>query len=150
MSGISLNFLISKEPIGVYNILAETYLREDSVLLKKKHILSRKSMGDELIKFDDFLNIGLLKSKDNPLDRIISITYDKGLIYLKSTDYFGVEWFYKNLFSNLVAFNKEIADKKFENFNSFVENMNKTISEKESTNIKKKRKFYNYCCCEER
>lgn len=167
MSEISINFTVSDEFLNHSNIVAETYLRNDSILLEKKHIISRIKISNELIKFDDFLEVNLLKSKKNALDLTIFIKYSKGSIYLKSSDSFAIKWFFDKLISNLEEYNKlknsqkfvdnsnenydnDIRDKKIKEFNNFLKKVNSPLSKKEQDSIRKKNKFYNHCLNEER
>lgn len=167
MINVSLNFTVSDAYLSHSNIVAETYLKNDSIFLEKKHIISRKKIDNELIKFDDFLEVNLLNSKNNSLDLTIFIKYSKGLVYLKSSDSVAVKWFFDNLISNLEEYNKiknsyksvdtslEMSinnenDKKIKDFNNFLEKINKPLSRKEQDSLKKKNKFYNHCTNEER
>ncbi len=151
MSDIFLNFTVSDAYLNHSTIVAETYLREDSILLEKKHVISRKKIANELIKFDDFLEVNLLKSKKNSLDLTIFIRYADGVIYLKSSDSFATKWFFDNLISNLKEYDdfKNSAEKTKE-FNDFLEKVNKPLSKEEQNSLKKKNKFYNHCLNEER
>lgn len=151
MSDIFLNFTVSDAYLNHSTIVAETYLMEDSILLEKKHVISRKKIANELIKFDDFLEVNLLKSKKNSLDLTIFIKYNDGVIYLKSSDSFATKWFFDNLISNLKEYNdfKNSAEKTKE-LNDFLEKMNKPLSKEEQNSLKKKNKFYNHCLNEER
>lgn len=151
MNDVFLNFTVSDAYLNHSNIVVETYLRNDSVLLEKKHIISRKKIANELIKFDDFLEVNLLKSKKNSLDLTIFIRYADEVIYLKSSDSFATKWFFDNLISNLKEYNnlKNSAEKTKE-FNDFLENVNKPLSKEEQNSLKMKNKFYNHCLNEER
>lgn len=154
MSDIFLNFTVSDAYLNHSTIVAETYLMEDSILLEKKHVISRKKIANELIKFDDFLEVNLLKSKKNSLDLTIFIKYIDGVIYLKSSDSFATKWFFDNLISNLKKYNKKVNltddNSKIKEFNAFLEKVNKPLSKEEQNSLKKKNKFYNHCLTEER
>lgn len=167
---ISLNFMVSDINYNHSNIVAEAFLDEDSIVLENKQILSRKDISKEVIYFNDIYKITFSRPKCNSLDYSISIEYNEevnsknhlNIIYLKSSDVFGVKWFYDHLISYIENYNSynnsssgsdfdiksdsnNLNDKKVEDFNNFLECVNKPFSKKEEDSSKHKKKFYNFC-----
>ena len=82
----SLNFSIShKDPAGTYfnhdsmssNIISETSLEEDHILLRKKSLLKRKFISSEKIYYREIVNLDLIKSSSSSLYSSIRIVYSK-------------------------------------------------------------------------
>lgn len=171
-NNISLNFMVSDASSKNSNIVAEVHLEEDSIILAKKHMISRKIISNDKIQFNDISKVTLSKSQFNSLESSICINYSnfnsnsnstfssssnsnnsQKTIYLKSADGFAVKWFYDNLISYIEYFNENNNDsinKKLEDFNNFLEKVNQPLSEDKKDSLKSKNKFYNYCVNEER
>ncbi|AMK15810.1 hypothetical protein [Methanobrevibacter olleyae] len=84
------------------NVISETSLEEDCILLKKKSLLKRKSMGSLKIFYSEIIDLKLKKSDLSTLYSSIEIIfskngYSKHLISLTSSDSFAVRWFYDGL-----------------------------------------------------
>ena len=84
------------------NVISETSLEENHILLKKKSLLKRKSMGSLKIFYAEIIDLKLNKSNSSSLYSSISIVYSKNgytkhLISLSSSDSFAVRWFYDEL-----------------------------------------------------
>ena len=84
------------------NIISETSLEENYILLKKKSLLQRKSMGALKIFYSEIIDLKLNKSDLSSLYSSIVIVYSKNgyikhLISLSSSDGFAVRWFYDEL-----------------------------------------------------
>ena len=106
-----INFSIShKDPNSSYfkndsmssNIISETSLEEDCVLLKKKSLLKRKFISSEKIYYWEIVDLDLLKSSASSLYSSIRIVYSKNgyskrFLSLSSSDSFAVRWFYDAL-----------------------------------------------------
>ena len=100
------------------NIISETYLEENYILLNKKSLLKRKSTGSLKIFYSEIIDLRLNKSDLSSLYSSIDIVYSKNgyskhLISLSSSDGFAVRWFYDELVvryslikSNLKDFDK--------------------------------------------
>ena len=147
------------------NVISETSLEENHILLKKKSLLKRKSMGSLKIFYSEIIDLKLNKSNLSSLYSSIVIVYSKNgytkhLISLSSSDGFAVRWFYDELVvryslkkSNLD--NPDILksnEKKFlnendggskdsDNFDDFMNQMNAEISDKRKKQISKQMKF---------
>lgn len=122
-NNISLNFMVSDSSSKNSNIVAEVYLEEDSIILTKKHMISRKIISKDKIHFNDISKVSLSKSQFNSLESSIIIYYNfnnsdynsnsnnsQKTIYLKSADGFAVKWFYDNLISYIESFNENNND----------------------------------------
>lgn len=106
-----LNFSIShKDPNSTYfkndsmssNIISETSLEEDCILLKKKSLLKRKFISSEKIYYREIVDLDLVKSSVSSLYSSIRIVYSKNgyskrFLSLSSSDSFAVRWFYDAL-----------------------------------------------------
>lgn len=147
------------------NVISETSLEEDYILLKKKSLLKRKSMGSLKIFYSEIIDLKLNKSDLSSLYSSIVIVYSKNgytkhLINLSSSDGFAVRWFYDELVvrhslkksnlnkrdilkSNEKDFLNENNDnsKDLENRDKFMKQMNAEISDKRKKEISKQMKF---------
>lgn len=147
------------------NVISETSLEEDYILLKKKSLLKRKSMGSLKIFYSEIIDLKLNKSDLSSLYSSIVIVYSKNgytkhLINLSSSDGFAVRWFYDELVvrhslkksnlnkrdilkSNEKDFLNENNDnsKDLDNLDKFMKQMNAEISEKRKKEISKQMKF---------
>lgn len=147
------------------NVISETSLEEDYILLKKKSLLKRKSMGSLKIFYSEIIDLKLNKSDLSSLYSSIVIVYSKNgytkhLINLSSSDGFAVRWFYDELVvryslkksnlnkrdilkSNEKDFLNENNDnsKDSDNLDKFMKQMNAEISEKRKKEISKQMKF---------
>ena len=155
------------------NIISETSLEENFILLKKKSLLQRKSMGALKIFYSEIIDLKLNKSDLSSLYSSIVIVYSKNgyikhLISLSSSDGFAVRWFYDELVvrhsmiksnlnkSDFIKSNeKDFLDGKdndsneSQKFDDFMNQMNAEISEKRKREISKQMKF-DRCSSEER
>lgn len=109
--GYLINFSIShKDPNSSYfkndsmssNIISETSLEEDYILLKKKSLLKRKFISSEKIYYREIVDLDLVKSSVSSLYSSIRIVYSKNgyskrFLNLSSSDSFAVRWFYDAL-----------------------------------------------------
>ena len=155
------------------NIISETSLEENYILLKKKSLLQRKSMGALKIFYSEIIDLKLNKSDLSSLYSSIVIVYSKNgyikhLISLSSSDGFAVRWFYDELVvrhsmiksnlnkSDFIKSNeKDFLDGKdndsneSQKFDEFMNQMNAEISEKRKREISNQMKF-DRCSSEER
>ena len=155
------------------NIISETSLEENYILLKKKSLLQRKSMGALKIFYSEIIDLKLNKSDLSSLYSSIVIVYSKNgyikhLISLSSSDGFAVRWFYDELVvrhsmiksnlnkSDFIKSNekdflegKDDDSKGSDKFDDFMNQMNAEISEKRKKQISKQMKF-DRCSSEER
>ena len=190
-SGYLLNFSFSQKrlsskdkddasDLGVFskscmssNIISETSLEENYILLKKKSLLQRKSMGALKIFYSEIIDLKLNKSDLSSLYSSIVIAYSKNgytkhLVSLSSSDGFAVRWFYDELVvrhsmiksnlnkSDFIKSNeKDFLDGKdndsneSQKFDDFMNQMNAEISEKRKREISNQMKF-DRCSSEER
>ncbi|MCQ2961168.1 MAG: hypothetical protein MJ235_02330 [archaeon] len=147
------------------NVISETSLEENHILLKKKSLLKRKSMGSLKIFYSEIIDLKLNKSNLSSLYSSIVIVYSKNgytkhLISLSSSDGFAVRWFYDELVvryslrksnldkpdilkSNEKKFLNENdgGSKDSDNFDDFMNQMNAEISDKRKKQISKQMKF---------
>ena len=147
------------------NVISETSLEEDYILLKKKSLLKRKSMGSLKIFYSEIIDLKLNKSDLSSLYSSIVIVYSKNgyskhLISLSSSDSFAVRWFYDELVvrysliksnlnkSDILKSNEEdyLNDRDgnleiSEKLDDFMKQMNAEISEKRKKKISKQMKF---------
>ena len=155
------------------NIISETSLEENYILLKKKSLLQRKSMGALKIFYSEIIDLKLNKSDLSSLYSSIVIVYSKNgyikhLVSLSSSDGFAVRWFYDELVvrhsmiksnlnkSDFIKSNeKDFLDGKdndsneSQKFDDFMNQMNAEISEKRKREISNQMKF-DRCSSEER
>lgn len=147
------------------NVISETSLEDNYILLKKKSLLKRKSMGSLKIFYSEIIDLKLNKSDLSALYSSIVIVYSKNgyskhLISLSSSDSFAVRWFYDELVvrysliksnlnkSDILKSNEEnyLNDmddnlKNCEKLDDFMNQMNAEISEKRKKEISKQMKF---------
>ena len=163
------NLSISKESLSKNcmssNVISETSLEDKHILLRKRSLLQRKSMGSLKIFYSEIIDLKLNKSDLSSLYSSIVIVYSKNgytkhLINLSSSDSFAVRWFYDELVvryslkksnldkSNILKSNEKDflnengADSKdSDNFEEFMNQMNAEISEKRKKEISKQMKF---------
>ena len=155
------------------NIISETYLDENYILLNKKSLLKRKSTGSLKIFYAEIIDLKLNQSDLSSLYSSIQIIYSKNgytkhLITLSSSDSFAVRWFYDELVvrysmiksnlnkPNIIKSNeKEFLDgngaelEGSHKFDDFMNQMNAEISDKRKKEISKQMKF-DRCSSEER
>ena len=147
------------------NVISETSLEDNYILLKKKSLLKRKSMGSLKIFYSEIIDLKLNKSDLSALYSSIVIVYSKNgyskhSISLSSSDSFAVRWFYDELVvrysliksnlnkSDILKSNEEnyLNDrydnlKNCEKLDDFMNQMNAEISEKRKKEISKQMKF---------
>ena len=155
------------------NVISETSLEEDYILLKKKSLLKRKSMGSLKVFYGEIIDLKLNKSNLSSLYSSISILYSKNgytkhLISLSSSDSFAVRWFYDELVVRYSLIKSNLNKSEFftsneENYleedtsnlkgadklDDFMNQMNAEISEKRKREISNQMKF-DRCSSEER
>ena len=155
------------------NIISETYLEENYILLNKKSLLKRKSTGSLKIFYAEIIDLKLNQSGLSSLYSSIEIVYSKNgytkhLITLSSSDSFAVRWFYDELVvrysmiksnlnkPNIIKSNeKEFLDgndtmlEESRKFDDFMNQMNAEISDKRKREISRQMKF-DRCSSEER
>lgn len=155
------------------NIISETYLDENYILLNKKSLLKRKSTGSLKIFYAEIIDLKLNQSDLSSLYSSIEIVYSKNgytkhLIILSSSDSFAVRWFYDELVvrysmiksnlnkPNIIKSNeKEFLDgndamlEGSHKFDDFMNQMNAEISDKRKREISRQMKF-DRCSSEER
>ena len=155
------------------NIISETYLEENYILLNKKSLLKRKSTGSLKIFYAEIIDLKLNQSDLSSLYSSIEIVYSKNgytkhLIILSISDSFAVIWFYDELVvrysmiksnlnkPNIIKSNeKEFLDgndvelEGSRKFDDFMNQMNAEISDKRKKEISKQMKF-DRCSSEER
>ena len=171
--GQALDFQAFSKSCMSSNIISETSLEENYILLKKKSLLQRKSMGSLKIFYSEIIDLRLNKSDLSSLYSSIVIVYSKNgytrhLVFLSSSDGFAVRWFYDELVvrhsmiksnlnkSNFIKSNeKDFLDGKdddsdeYQKFDDFMNQMNAEISEKRKKEISRQMKF-DRCSSEER
>lgn len=171
--GQDLDFQAFSKSCMSSNIISETSLEENHILLKKKSLLQRKSMGSLKIFYSEIIDLKLNKSDLSSLYSSIAIVYSKNgytrhLVSLSSSDGFAVRWFYDELVvrhsmiksnlnkSDFLKSNegdyldgKDHDSRKSEKFDEFMNQMNAEISEKRKKEISRQMKF-DRCSSEER
>ena len=171
--GQDLDFQAFSKSCMSSNIISETSLEDNHILLKKKSLLQRKSMGSLKIFYSEIIDLKLNKSELTSLYSSIAIVYSKNgytrhLVSLSSSDGFAVRWFYDELVvrhsmiksnlnkSDFLKSNeedyldgKDHDSKKSEKFDEFMNQMNAEISEKRKKEISRQMKF-DRCSSEER
>ena len=171
--GQALDFQAFSKSCMSSNIISETSLEENHILLKKKSLLQRKSMGSLKIFYSEIIDLKLNKSELSSLYSSIAIVYSKNgytrhLVSLSSSDGFAVRWFYDELVvrhsmiksnlnkSDFLKSNeedyldgKDHDSRKSEKFDEFMNQMNAEISEKRKKEISRQMKF-DRCSNEER
>ena len=147
------------------NVISETSLEENHILLKKKSLLKRKSMGSLKIFYGEIIDLKLNKSDLSSLYSSIEILYSKNgyskhLISLSSSDGFAVRWFYDELVvrysliksnlnkSDILKSNEEdclnenpVNLRNSDKLDDFMNQMNAEISDKRKKEISKQMKF---------
>ena len=155
------------------NIISKTSLEENYILLKKKSLLQRKSMGSLKIFYSEIIDLKLNKSDLSSLYSSIVIVYSKNgytkhLVSLSSSDGFAVRWFYDELVVRYSMIKSNLNKSDFlksneknylvgkgndsnesQKFDDFMNQMNAEISDKRKREISKQMKF-DRCSSEER
>lgn len=107
-------FTLSRKPnqqTELSNIIAETYLKSDHILLMKKSLIKRSKISNERIPFKEIVEINLNRSPKSSISSSVDILYTKNgyskrFISLSTSDIFAVRWFYSALLEKLEVFNK--------------------------------------------
>ena len=107
-------FTLSRKPnqqTELSNIIAETYLKSDHILLMKKSLIKRSKISNEIIPFKEIVEINLNRSPKSSISSSVDILYTKNgyskrFISLSTSDMFAVRWFYSALLEKLEVFNK--------------------------------------------
>ena len=107
-------FSLSRKPnqqTELSNIIAETYLKSDHILLMKKSLIKRSKISNERIPFKEIVEINLNRSPKSSISSSVDIVYTKNgyskrFISLSTSDIFAVRWFYSALLEKLEVFNK--------------------------------------------
>ena len=107
-------FTLSRKPnqqTELSNIIAETYLKSDHILLMKKSLIKRSKISNERIPFKEIVEINLNRSPKSSISSSVDILYTKNgyskrFISLSTSDMFAVRWFYSALLEKLEVFNK--------------------------------------------
>ena len=107
-------FTLSRKPnqqTELSNIIAETYLKSDHILLMKKSLIKRSKISNEIIPFKEIVEINLNRSSKSSISSSVDIAYTKNgyskrFISLSTSDIFAVRWFYSALLEKLEVFNK--------------------------------------------
>lgn len=112
------------------NIISETSLETNYILLKKKSLLKRKSRGSLKIFYSEIIELKLNKSDLSTLYSSIEIVFSKNgyakhLIVLSSSDAFAVRWFYDELVVRFSLSKSNLNEKRFDsNEHDFVGEIN--------------------------
>ena len=107
-------FTLSRKPnqqTELSNIIAETYLKSDHILLMKKSLIKRSSISSERIPFNEIVEICLNRSSKSSISSSVDIVYTKNgyskrFISLSTSDIFAVRWFYNALNERFEEFKK--------------------------------------------
>lgn len=163
-------FTLSRKPnqqTELSNIIAETYLKSDHILLMKKSLIKRSKISNEIIPFKEIVEINLNRSPKSSISSSVDILYTKNgyskrFISLSTSDIFAVRWFYSALLEKLEAFNKnqDLHEKesgfagndfyaagndsdldKAHELEDFVNKMSKPISKEDKRKIKVSERF---------
>ena len=156
-------FTLSRKPnqqTELSNIIAETYLKSDHILLMKKSLIKRSKISNERIPFKEIVEINLNRSSKSSISASVDIVYTKNgyskrFISLSTSDIFAVRWFYSALLEKLEAFKKDqalhekesgSAEKdsdvdKAQELEDFVNKMSKPISKADKRKIKVSERF---------
>ena len=163
-------FTLSRKPnqqTELSNIIAETYLKSDHILLMKKSLIKRSKISNEIIPFKEIVEINLNRSSKSSISSSVDIVYTKNgyskrFISLSTSDIFAVRWFYSALLEKLEVFNKnqdlhekesEFAGNDFhaagndsdldkaQELEDFVNKMSKPISKEDKRKIKVSERF---------
>ena len=163
-------FSLSRKPnqqTELSNIIAETYLKSDHILLMKKSLIKRSKISNERIPFKEIVEINLNRSPKSSISSSVDILYTKNgyskrFISLSTSDIFAVRWFYSALLEKLEVFKKnqdlhknesESAGKDFhvaenasdldksQELEDFANKMSKPISKEDKRKIKVSERF---------
>ena len=163
-------FSLSRKPnqqTELSNIIAETYLKSDHILLMKKSLIKRSKISNEIIPFKEIVEINLNRSSKSSISSSVDIFYTKNgyskrFISLSTSDIFAVRWFYSALLEKLEVFNKnqDLHEKesgfagndfyaagndsdvdKAHELEDFVNKMSKPISKEDKRKIKVSERF---------
>lgn len=163
-------FTLSRKPnqqTDLSNIIAETYLKSDHILLMKKSLIKRSKISNERIPFKEIVEINLNRSPKSSISSSVDILYTKNgyskrFISLSTSDIFAVRWFYSALLEKLEVFNKnqDLYEKesgfagndfhaagndsdldKAHDLEDFVNKMSKPISKEDKRKIKVSERF---------
>lgn len=163
-------FTLSRKPnqqTELSNIIAETYLKSDHILLMKKSLIKRSKISNERIPFKEIVEINLNRSPKSSISSSVDILYTKNgyskrFISLSTSDIFAVRWFYSALLEKLEVFNKnqDLYEKesgpagndfhaagndsdldKAHELEDFVNKMSKPISKEDKRKIKVSERF---------
>ena len=163
-------FSLSRKPnqqTELSNIIAETYLKSDHILLMKKSLIKRSKISNEIIPFKEIVEINLNRSPKSSISSSVDILYTKNgyskrFISLSTSDIFAVRWFYSALLEKLEVFNKnqDLHEKesgfagndfhaagndsdldKAHELEDFVNKMSKPISKEDKRKIKVSERF---------
>ena len=163
-------FSLSRKPnqqTELSNIIAETYLKSDHILLMKKSLIKRSKISNEIIPFKEIVEINLNRSPKSSISSSVDILYTKNgyskrFISLSTSDIFAVRWFYSALLEKLEAFkkNQDLYEKesgfagndfhaagndsdldKAHELEDFVNKMSKPISKEDKRKIKVSERF---------
>ena len=163
-------FTLSRKPnqqTELSNIIAETYLKSDHILLMKKSLIKRSKISNERIPFKEIVEINLNRSPKSSISSSVDILYTKNgyskrFISLSTSDMFAVRWFYSALLEKLEVFNKnqDLHEKesgfagndfhaagndsdldKAHELEDFVNKMSKPISKEDKRKIKVSERF---------
>lgn len=156
-------FTLSRKPnqqTELSNIIAETYLKSDHILLMKKSLIKRSKISNEIIPFKEIVEINLNRSPKSSISSSVDIFYTKNgyskrFISLSTSDIFAVRWFYSALLEKLEVFkkNQDLHEKesgfagkdsdvdKAQELEDFVNKMSKPISKEDKRKIKVSERF---------
>ncbi len=163
-------FTLSRKPnqqTELSNIIAETYLKSDHILLMKKSLIKRSKISNEIIPFKEIVEINLNRSSKSSISSSVDIVYTKNgyskrFISLSTSDIFAVRWFYSALLEKLEVFrkNQDLHEKesgfagndfyaagndsdvdKAHELEDFVNKMSKPISKEDKRKIKVSERF---------
>ena len=156
-------FTLSRKPnqqTELSNIIAETYLKSDHVLLMKKSLIKRSRISNEIIPFKEIVEINLNRSSKSSISSSVDIVYTKNgysrrFISLSTSDMFAVRWFYSALSEKLEEFkkNRKLHEKERESagndsdldkareLEDFVNKMSKPVSKEDERKIKVSERF---------
>ena len=163
-------FSLSRKPnqqTELSNIIAETYLKSDHILLMKKSLIKRSKISNEIIPFKEIVEINLNRSPKSSISSSVDILYTKNgyskrFISLSTSDIFAVRWFYSALLEKLEVFkkNQDLHEKesgfagndfyaagndsdldKAHELEDFVNKMSKPVSKEDKRKIKVSERF---------
>jgi hypothetical protein len=163
-------FTLSRKPnqqTELSNIIAETYLKSDHILLMKKSLIKRSKISNEIIPFKEIVEINLNRSPKSSISSSVDILYTKNgyskrFISLSTSDIFAVRWFYSALLEKLEVFkkNQDLHEKesgfagndfhaagndsdvdKAQELEDFVNKMSKPVSKEDKRKIKVSERF---------